>query len=906
MSQLIYLDFLRRVSPIQNVNDETKPEFMLLGSFDALRVKFEACNLQTIKRLHETGHETVASIYDRQPMYLFDYGGSHESPQSIFSARDDFAHLPIIISILQINKTEYAKTENASVSDLIDRARAIVKEKIQLLEENEQGELVHWSVFWNFGEPDIVIVFRPKHLAPVVKVLHRIRVDLDSKIQVFSSCSHCGFPYQNDIEETKRALNEWVQHETDSGKVKYYSFVNTSSGYHRLQTSGQFVFGEWDYIIVQDLKNGLADNLLQTEEYTKNPPYKTSYTLPAIEINDLGEAKGQQLSDDMNWVENIKDSFNNLIASVKDMPYLDDNSIELIRSLSYTLIGLAKYLIRLFLGRYEQDLYTYTKPIFVALPIIIKSYQEQIEALHHLKTFEESNKGEIICRLVMEIEEDTTNLISGLQHLFSVLSISPHTFMETFGSNMRSLSAANKLVDAYQGFISFLGRYFPDVIDQKTIGQHQILIIPYRESYPKHTLFYHSSSPLVRISKIEMDFPKMFRLGPSVFIILHECAHHLGNRLRLERWQLYFKACVYLAAESIVSKFLIDPLSALISPTSTESIQVDKAPLFFGMEEDQKIEAFRLFGDSIYLVAKDAIISIGDKLYNMLEVHAKELGEDLAPYYSSYFRDQLYNSYTLNLVEDLFNKLFPNSTYGANERIRSELLKAINTDWIPPMRKLARTLADFVIENGGNQYEASLLLAKYKSGNIATGIVNYFPSMIRQKILMGGFIDLQNVFSDVYADIFAIQILCISSFEKYCEMIQQFTGTAVNEAILNSKNLQRIAVVGKTCFDLEVIRNQEGLNELINANNITVEWKRNEIRNEWRKATGTSYFECICNYAKECKEKMEEQLTLLKSKEDVKKYLTIINNTFNKDDIDTETSFIETFWRFLMEERECQ
>ena len=72
MSQLIYLDFLRRVSPIQNENDETKPEFMLLGSFDALRVKFEACNLQTIKRLHETGHETVASIYDRQPMYLTD------------------------------------------------------------------------------------------------------------------------------------------------------------------------------------------------------------------------------------------------------------------------------------------------------------------------------------------------------------------------------------------------------------------------------------------------------------------------------------------------------------------------------------------------------------------------------------------------------------------------------------------------------------------------------------------------------------------------------------------------------------------------------------------------------------------------------------------------------------------
>ncbi len=899
MSQFIYLDFLRRVSPSQNAKDSTKPEFMLLGSFDALRVKFGSSKLQIIKQLHETGHESVASIYDRQPMFLFDSndGYNETSPECLFSTKGVYASLPIIISIIQINKTEYARLNEASISDLVEKVKEIVKENIKTLTTKEQEEIRHWSVFWNLGEPDIVIVFRPEQISPVAIILHRMRVYSNSKVQIFSSCSHCGFPYQQKMQETKRALRKWLKHESSSDNIEYLSFVNTSSGYHNLK-EGKFIFGEWDYIIKQDIKKELVDNLLQSQKYMDNPPYKTSYTLPAIGLDDLGVANGSQLKDDGKWIKEIKNSFDHLIDSIEKKPYIIDNSTTLIRSLSYTLTGLAKYLIRLFLGRYEQDLFTYTKPIFIALPKIVKSYQNQIEYLHRLPTLEESNKGNIICRLIMEFEEDITNLISGFQHLFSVLSISPHTYMETFGSNMRSLSAANKLIDAYQGLISFLCCYFPDYIDEKTTGQHHILIIPYRKSYPQHVLLFRSSSPLVRISKIEMDFPKMFRLGPSVFNILHECAHHLGNRLRFERWEDYCKACVYLAAESIVSNYILHPIDSFLSPTSTTNINASVAPLFYGMKEDVKKATIELFSRTVYMTAKDAIINIGNELSKILKEHMPDIIQGLAPHYSPIFQHQLYNSYTLNLIEDTFMEICSNNVYNIVSNIRDTLLDAINTYWISKMSEIARNLADYVVVNGGNQYEASLLIAKYKGGKIAVELVKNFPSMVRQKIQMGGFKDLQNIFSDVYSDVFAIRILEIPSFQKYCEMIHQFTGTAVNEAVINSKNLQRLAVIGKTCFNLEVI-DGDGFEELIRANSIPV-WKKEEIRSNWDKATSTSYFDSICNYARRCKAKMDESLSCLRSQPSINNYLDILNNVFENDTILTETSFIETFWKFLM------
>lgn len=915
MSQLIYLDFLRRVSPVQNEEigkkpdeeDEKKREFLLLGSFDSVSVSFEASDLYTIKKLHEKGHETVASVYDRQPMYLYDYNdGKYESPECIFATEGEFAHLPIIISILQINKTEYAQSENASISDLIGCVRAIVEDKIKLLSSDEQDKIRHWAVYWNFGEPDAVIVFRPRSLAPVASILHNIRVDNNDELCVFSSCSHCGFPCQKDNKnETENALKEWLQEETSSDKTEFFSLVNTSSGYHNLN-AGRFVFGEWDYIINQDPNNELAGNLLQSEEYRKNVPYKTSYTLPAITLNNLGTANGAQLSDDDNWVKDIQSSFEVFLDSIQGMPYVIKNSIELIRSLSHTLTGLAKYLIRLYLGRYEQDLYTYTKPVFVALPLIINSYQKQIVYLHNDLTLPQDKKGDIICRLIKEFEEDATNLISGLQHLFSVLSISPHTFMETFGSNMRSLSAANKLVDAYQGLISFLGCYFPDVIDEKTTGKHNILIIPFRKSYPKHTLFFHSSSPLVRISKIEMDFPKMFRLGPSVYTILHECAHHLGNRFRLERWQEYSKACACFAVESIVSKYLIDPVITLISSTRTKNLEnIKDAPLFYGMEgdPDAKEAMIALFNQSIFTSAKDAIIKVGEKLYKIVDEYMGKTRNDLKPDYSPYFQNQMYNDYSLNLIENTYSELFSNDNYNAEDGIRSRLLEAIDSIWIEAMRDRAQRIADYVILNGGNQYEASLLVAKYKNGNIAAELAKNAPSVIQQKILVGGFRDLLYVFSDIYADIFAIRTLNIPSFTRYCELVL-LTGTAVNEAIVNSRNLQRLAVVGKTCFGIDPNNTQDGFDELIKANN-NMPWNTGKIRKEWRKAKRTSYFKYISNYADECKKQMDDHLASLQQNEDISAYLTILKDTFNNDGLKTETAFIETFWKFLMKGEGC-
>ena len=934
MSRLVYLDFLRQVTP-PDINEELLPrDFIIFGGFDALRVDCSAETIREMKRKHEEGHETIAAVYDRQPMFL--YKPDPCDSENVFSVKDQYSDRPLVVSIIQINKKSYAGSKDASATDLTQRFDILVNELVN----DEKGKYnydlaIEWSVFWNLGESDVVIAFRANYLHPIAKIIHKIRTVENKYFQVLSTCSHCGFPWNINREETRGKLIQWLIREKSVHKTGFISFINTSSAYHRLHEvfdkpegiQGAFLFGEWDYSSYQNFNeetavDKIADQILLSAYSIEKQPYKTSYTLPAVIIDDPGEVDGQRLSDSEEWIKRISDKFGDFISSLKEIKVPDEidgealipeKSLHILDSLSHTFVGLGKFLLRLYYGRYEQDLYAYAKPVFEAIPNVIDNYNKEINGIRKNSNLLDIRKGKIISRLIMEVVDDCTQLISSLQHLFAILSVSPHTFMETYGSNMRSLTAADKLVDAYQGLISYLCKEYPDVIkkDEKSelLGTHYVMIVPHRQSYPLHTLFFKSASPNIRISRIEMDFPRMFEIRASVYVILHECAHHLGDRMRTKRYESYYRACAYLAAESILGKYLYQPVVSFISTTSQSILDESDSLLFRGlMDTDRKTIIKKCKKDVIEraCLGIDALAGvIEDMLVRTEHLRDQEKGisfkKEIQPDFERLFREQYYSTYIHAYIHGLFRTVFPLTENGLSEKARTVYNNVIQKHFTDGMIKISENLADVLHEKGGNVFEASRLLTKYRAGRVTDALVEHISEQIQQKIRENAFSDLLDVYTDVYADIFAIQILGIPDFRAYCEMMNLFTGTAIYKAITRRTNILRIATIGNVCFGESLEHGGEKvLRDLIVANRIP-SWQHDEIAYIWNTVLQARYLEEIKEYAEECKKEIDKTVNrCLKEKQ---KELMVLRSIFSHEERDGEIRFIEVFWKYLLEEQ---
>lgn len=937
MSRLVYLDFLRQVTPLRESCKKLRPDFIIFGGFDALRVDRTAQTILEMKQKHEEGHENIDAIYDRQPMFLYELELS-DSTDKVFDTTGEYADLPLVVSILQIDKQKYAKSKKAPSSDLIAHFNNLVGSCVEDEKKKEGDFRIEWAVFWNLGESDVVIVFRSQYLHPIASILHKIRITKNEKYQVFSTCSHCGFPRQEDSPKTRKELTKWLSREKKVHKTGFISFINTSSAFHKLDKifdkpsgiQGAFLFGEWDYSSYWrfDKKSevdSMANQILLSAFSQEEPPFKTSYTLPAVKLDNLGSTDGQPLRESEEWIEKIKERFDAFIGYLvglkipgvsgidDDIRIISKKNEKLLKSMSHTFTGLGKFLVRLYYGRYEQDLYTYGKPVFEALPKVIDNYKNEITDIWKNTKLTSNRKVRIISRLVIEIVDDCTQLISSMQHLFAVLSVSPHTFMETYGSNMRSLTAADKLVDAYQGLISYLCDKFPDIIrkneGEELQGMHHVIIIPHRQSYPLHTLFFKSASPELRISQIEMDFPRMFDIRASVYVVLHECAHHLGNRMRTERYESYYRACAYLAAESVLGKYLYEPISSFVSTTSKSRLNEIDTPLFCGLQETDREEIIASCKQKVTeraSIAIDALAADFEKVLRKVESLTDGKGakgitvqQELMPDYGELFREQHYSMYILAYMQSLLKSIFPDTENGLPEKMKKVFLPTIQKHFTKGMAEIAERTAEEISIKGGNAYEASRLITKYRTGHMTEVLMYHLPARILQKIQENAFNDLLDIFTEVYADIFAVQVLNMKAFTDYCEMIHLFTGTAVYKAVMRSTNILRIATIGKVCFKLSLDRGgEEVLQQIITANKIPI-WQHDELRKAWHNAMKARYLDEIIDYAEKCKNAINDQVRIYTRGK--KQELNALRNVFTKDELINEIIFIETFWKHLLE-----
>lgn len=623
MPSLLYIDTLRIVSQGTIHDSDTLEnedvDFYLLGSFDAMKIithKYSNQNeiigsLSDLVELNRLRHKDVHPLFDRQPLYLY----SEEDDSPVLSREGDYADLPLVMALVQIQDEAI---DQDSPKALIDAFKGRIKTLLSdLVVENTK---IEFEVFYDLGEADVVIVFRAPGIRNIGQVLFRLRGwekmsdDGHRGIRVLSICSHCAFPRQKDTDTYSKKLNAWIAKEQDSGS-KFVTLVDTSYGMDAKDDFSrdhfafdQYMLGAYDFSGINSCDTSAFAERCKyiTQQLQKGNnqtfPFRTALSIPIVQLEEADiEAypvrgpieiirpnyalldkydpkKSTHFERLATYIGELSKRFN-IWGNYESALQLESD----VESLNMTLIGLLKHLIRLKEGRFEGDLYAFVAPVFEQLPNIAASYHNLISHLadvyqaakdDHAETKDISN---LIYALYDEYVTDAARLITGLQHLLSVLSVSPHNYMETYGSNMRSISATCKLLVAYQGVTHGVAKAFDMRLKNPIHGgkpvetNEVLLVLPYRRiKQSTRTLFEHSS-PVQRIATIRLDYSSMLEIDQTLIVLLHEVGHHIMMpQFRENRQQpLQNAVFAYLLQEGLVDIYS-KPIEAICEPINTQ------------------------------------------------------------------------------------------------------------------------------------------------------------------------------------------------------------------------------------------------------------------------------------------------------------------------------------------------
>ena len=461
----VYIEILRQVSPDQSYEDF---DWFVLGGFDGMKVELKE-DILSLKKCYEIGQKTTPELFDRQPLFLYTpQDMAQMGRKDIFSKRDDYETRPLIVTLFQLDKIRLAWDDRLQTPDaLIDAFTELVEEEMRLRGITE--EEIEKQVFWNLGESDVVVIFRPDTLSVLAKIIHALRIgerkESNNGIRIISTSSHCAFPKLDITGETSEdvadifqtRLRKWLDREFKAQKSEFVTLVNISDEYHNQRKNAALLFGEWDYMYRYDksseeeLVSSLTNIFIHLVREEQGADFKASYTIPVlrdlpdVETSGKDNREKNTKTEERQWIKSLQDSMqklhkqaNRIFGEGKRNTEADDKShgsqlLNTLTSLSCSVEGIAKFLYRLKEGRFEEDLYVYVKPVFTSLATVTDSFKKNIR---QLKTTGHENEIDSYIRSYIS---DTADLLGKLQHLFSIMAVSPYTFMETYGSNMRSL-----------------------------------------------------------------------------------------------------------------------------------------------------------------------------------------------------------------------------------------------------------------------------------------------------------------------------------------------------------------------------------------------------------------------------------------------------------------------------------
>lgn len=873
-NRFVYIEVLRSVGPNQECNDF---DYFLLGEFDAMRIHI-VDDIKTLKLNFEKGQVDTPELFDRQPMFLY----SDESmididdPQSIFYRGEEYSFRPLIVTLFQLDKIKLANNESIkNPHDLIKHFDKIIKNSFNCA--NISHDNIKFQTLWNLGESDAVVLFRPENLRDLSKALYCLKSlnDSDKYIQIVSSSSHCAFPrpYGNiDKDTIKLKIGEWIRRELSCNNEQFITLTNVSNICCNPQQNASFIFGEWDYMYIYDQSNkeNLVDSLTNVFfSFTKETEHcdaMTYYTIPVLKDISVGDNRSnpiiaQKHELDILWISNLKNSFEELIGKLRNVfSSLDQKVFDIyigtLESFERSVLGICKYLFRLKEGRFEEDLYAYIKPIFVSYHEITISIIHDIDALLKEPQIDYIKNVE---KLVSYYMNDTADLIGKLQHFFSIMAVSPHTFLETYGSNMRSLAASDKLLNSYQGIIRFLKETFPDKIDNQNVS-HSILVLPYRGARSCNHLLFNMTNPITRISYIEIDFMKMFDIDSTVFMLIHECGHRLGDRLREERFDFYAKASLGMCFEWIgLETFLDKPLETFLMRLNINayafSIQDVDALFSCFKDKNRTIEEYNS------KIRKCTV----KKIHELVEMYSKDVKTDYENDTKIISKIQHKKYFIENVVEFFRDKYLPtvfnfSNSYKASEssqqksdEMRSGTVDAITNTIGIAYQEIAKKLSCEIIKCSGNVYEALRLKVIFQdSKNFSNSLMDKASFIVSDKLEEGSLEKLGRIFDDIYSDIFAIRILGID-VDVYVNMILELIGKDA-DLLSDTPSIYRFLSVISAVWNEQDSRVCEILTKM-SREDVLLKQVLNERWNAFRRSSYTVY---LVEYAKKCLDKIDE------------------------------------------------
>jgi len=903
---------------------------------------------------------------DRQPIFLYSPDNKKandlNSPKMLFKS-DSNNTFPFVLTLFQLDKKKMKQLDlDAFLSGCCDSINEYIKNlpACNGCESESPGppdcRKLYFDVFLNLGEADLAVVFRAEYLQCVARLLENIRSFATlNEAPILSLSSYYGFPRTDDWENN---IKIWLERESrQSGSIfqlnMLYDIPLGEAGSQNESTSGgveeskenskgdtaqsigpSFVFGEWDYLecwndpknvdaVVSMLQRDInlhwmSNSKICIPEKGQSAWRRSSNIIATFKWPNLRKSGGsnQNIVNIHAVLESIRKTdkilgmaFKNLIKVIEKTDdffgklYID-NAIEMLKSLSRTISGLLGFLARLYIGRFEQDLYQYISPVFLSFDKIIMSYKDLIVVYSQIRDADNDNlKDEKLLKtsnLIDECIRDTGELITRLQQIYTVLGVSPHTFMETYGSSMRSLSASSKLIGAYQGMLRYIEKR---VHTSKVDETYAILLTPYRQTQPSNRLLYSLSSPSNRIASIQVDYTKLFSSN-TVFMLLHECAHTLSDRKREERFSFFAEAWTMMIFYNAFGYWYTQPIEALVfNVMLDESDQNKQYPgnvvsdkpgqaentLFYGIDGKERFE--NRIREKMSRYVNDTSKRISEKMrieFNDSQKH-------------SLHKDQMreVNEWVRRRLED---KYFDNeSIMGYGNKIR---------ELVAPM---AEAIKKYISENNGNVREAIRVESLYKRHDSVEELIRKFPDSLN-KLLNNPKAkeSLSMLFQDVYADLFAIMILDGNmNADKYIDALIEFFGVKTLEFLTDNDYIfMRIMTIAEAMGwpvksgDPDTGSTEEGfIDKFIKRQSIPDDFAR-ELRRKWDRIEALPYRQPVLEYVKMCKKVLHNQVVSLENDHDGVRQA--IRDLWKNLDGETEEAIrltaknIYILWNYLM------
>ncbi len=840
---LVYMDLIKLALPasVRGFSGNTGAQYVAFGSYDLLHYSLpngrEANDFTWLEAGHEDRHGLDWN-YERHPVHLYCPRSFLERVRHILEPTS-YPNRPLVLTMVRIVKYPLLK-ERPSLNRVVRAFQTALERE---LNDSSGVELV---VCWNLGNADFLILSRPNKL----RMLEDLYLSIGRKgfclmgdgvegprTKIVSFSSHCAFPIASTVEQDdgqtdyridENDLKSWLVN--DDG-LQFIDFADVSADIQAMDEgfgARRFLFGDRDYQLYGNLgsdEQSRAKSVVTIVKELLDPTYgatiQSSSLIPSLPVplaSDNGDQVevGDGLVGTMEGVamptyplpwDDLESSGKAVVAALEAMrgraeselripERSRDKCVKQIEHCANTLTALYSHALRLYGTAYQDDVFAVVRRLYDSMAQTLQVYADEM--------CKDVSDGQVmnLCNLLARVYVRVMLFVSEMQHVFTVLAISPHSYMETYYGSMRSLNASSKLWTSYNGVIGTLCALFPT----QNLGKTQdcrVLLVPYREKYSQSEELlsdYRSGSLLVLV---RVNYRTMFNIKSTLFIIAHELGHYVFNETREMRMGWMQKSYTAFLLLRYYKDMMKLPLLVLAN-------MPDRG---FRENRDKCIRSIELPNPSLSALdvtkRKLALRCLDDLTESEYEAIYEEMSECLRVRYSKVFAsiaDELHDAFASWYESFAAHDDSLSYCLGASVRKRMYIFakEYMGRCRLEAFRRTGEENAMFLesIDKHGHRFDRQQVVklwTYWKSIAKDPDALDEMPAESHAADML----DRQStqtlrLFREIHADIFACKAIDFKMCD-YLDYVSEFVGTSPR-LIANDDNLLRLMVVCESAF----------------------------------------------------------------------------------------------------------